>query len=77
MSLKREGGCSQRNAERPLEGRNAEGSFQAGSLKMTVGFHGLSPLEDRTLVEVAETGRSEHASCCEQRWYRVYDALCR
>ena len=59
MPLKRESGRSRGNAERLLEGRDAEGSFQAGSLKTAVRFHGLSPLEDRTLVEVAETVRNE------------------
>lgn len=89
------------DAERRLKGRDAEGSFQAGSLKDVrgsgipgkesvsgkkgapwkggipdrVGLHGLSPLQDRTLVEVAEAGDTP-VSRCEQRWYRVKDALC-
>ena len=33
LSLNREGGCPHGDAERPSEGRNAEGSFQAGGLK--------------------------------------------
>lgn len=52
-------------AERLLKGRDAEGSFGAGNA--------LSPLEDRTLMEVAETGRVQ---ACEKRWYRADCALC-
>lgn len=37
--------------------------------------HGLSPLKDRTLTEVAENAGSDPGM--KQRWYRVYDALCR
>ena len=78
-------------AERPFEGRNAEGGFRAGGLKVgkvpadqgsvweyvcrTVSTPVLSPLPDRTLQEVPETVPCERNR--EQRWYRVYDALCR
>ena len=77
MPLAREGRHPGTDAARRLKGRDAEGSFQAGNLKGTVGFHGLSPLEGRTLTEVCETVKGERAPCCEQRWYRVDDALCR
>ena len=44
--------------------------------RIEVRFHELSPLQDRTLVEVTEAVRMLKNSRCEQRWYRVYDALC-
>lgn len=58
LPLIRESGCLS-GAERPLEGRNAEGSFQAGEPRASVEMrevssHELSPLPDMALELAGE-----------------------
>lgn len=65
-------------ASEPEDPEQTGGHSYADKLAISlyaVSPHELSPLPDRTLIEVTETvGRD---SGTKQRWYRVDDALCR